>query len=146
MSGERRPTPMKPGDTHAIVSWVEGAVRQIRLTWRLLFDERISPWLKLIPPIALAYVLSPVDIIPDVLLGFGQLDDLAVLFIGIKAFIELAPTDIVREHLIALGAQIQEWRVVDEDAEDSSDEVVGELGSVASDDIVDVTVEIVEED
>jgi uncharacterized membrane protein YkvA (DUF1232 family) len=144
MSEKRRPMPMKPGDTNAIVNWVEDAVRQIRLTWRLLFDERVSGWLKLIPPIALAYALSPVDIIPDVLLGFGQLDDLAILFVGIKAFIELAPRDVVHEHLIALGAQIQEWRVVDDD--DSSVERAGELGSSASDDIVDVTAEVVDED
>jgi len=145
MSEKRRPVPMKPGDTNAIVSWIEDAVRQIRLTWRLLFDERVSGWLKLIPPVALAYALFPVDIIPDVLLGFGQLDDLAILLIGIKAFIELAPADVVREHLIALGAQIQEWRVVDED-HNSNGEVGGELGASASDEIVDGTVEIVEED
>jgi len=132
MSNNRHPMPMKPGDANAIVRWLEDVIRQVRLTWRLLFDDRVSFWLKLIPPIALAYVFSPIDMLPDVMLGFGQLDDIAILLIGIKAFIELAPREVVREHLIALGAQIQEWRVVDEDVEDSTEMVSGELDSIAS--------------
>jgi uncharacterized membrane protein YkvA (DUF1232 family) len=73
----------------------------------------------LIPPAALAYLLFPIDLIPDVALGLGQLDDVAVLLIGVKLFIELAPPDVVREHLTALGARVEEWRVVDEEGEHS---------------------------
>ncbi|MEJ2151334.1 MAG: DUF1232 domain-containing protein [Chloroflexota bacterium] len=74
-------------------------------------------WTKLIPPAVLIYLISPVDFLPDVALGLGQLDDLAILLIGTKLFIELAPTDVVREHLAALGARIQEWRVQDGEKE-----------------------------
>jgi hypothetical protein len=74
-------------------------------------------WTKLIPPAVLLYLISPADFIPDVALGLGQLDDLAVLLIGTKLFIELSPVDIVREHLTALGAHIQEWRVQDGEKE-----------------------------
>jgi len=35
-----------------------------------------------------------------------------VLLLGIKLFIELAPPEVMREHLLALGARIKEWRVV----------------------------------
>jgi hypothetical protein len=47
-------------------------------------------------------------------MGLNQLDDLAVFLLGIKLFIELAPPEVVREHLQDLGARIEEWRVVDE--------------------------------
>ncbi|MGD2176709.1 MAG: hypothetical protein PVG71_02695, partial [Anaerolineae bacterium] len=46
--------------------------------------------------------------------GLNQLDDIAVVLLGIKLFIELAPPEVVREHLRELGAHIEEWRVVDE--------------------------------
>jgi uncharacterized membrane protein YkvA (DUF1232 family) len=114
MKEDRRPVPVRPDDTSAILAWLQDAARQVRLAWRLFWDRRVPLWTKLIPPVALGYVLFPVDIIPDVALGLGQLDDLAVLLIGVKLFIELAPPEVVREHLLALGARIKEWRVEEE--------------------------------
>jgi len=115
MSDDRHPMPIEPNDTSAILGWLQDAARQGRLAWRLFWDSRVPLWTKLIPPAALAYVISPVDLIPDVALGLGQLDDLAVLLLGLKLFIEVAPPDVVREHLRALGARIKEWRVVEEE-------------------------------
>lgn len=117
MTKDRRPVPVSPDDTSAVIAWVKHVARQARLAWRLLLDRRVPLWTKLVPPAALAYVLFPLDLIPDVALGLGQLDDMAVLLIGVKLFIELAPPDVVREHLRELGARIEEWRVVDEDGE-----------------------------
>ena len=114
MSDNRHPIPVEPNDTSAILGWLQDAARQGRLAWRLFWDSRVPLWTKLIPPAALAYVVFPLDIIPDVALGLGQLDDLAVLLLGIKFFIEVAPPDVVREHLRALGGHIKEWRVVEE--------------------------------
>jgi uncharacterized membrane protein YkvA (DUF1232 family) len=100
----------------------------VKLAWRLFRDERVPVWTKLIPPAALLYVLSPVDLIPDLIAGLGQLDDIAVLLIGLKLFIELAPGDVVREHMIALGARVKEWRVVD-DVPIEGPVIDGELGA-----------------
>ena len=114
MSEDRHPVPARSPDTNAMLAWVRDAARQARLAWRLFWDQRVPLWTKVIPPIALGYLLFPVDIIPDVALGLGQLDDIAVLLLGLKLFIELAPPDVVREHLRALGAQMKEWHVVEE--------------------------------
>lgn len=73
-------------------------VRNARLIWRLLMDRRISPWIKAIIPATVAYLLSPIDIVPDGLLGLGQLDDLAILLLGVKLFLDVCPREIVREH------------------------------------------------
>ena len=119
MSNDRRPVPTEPNDTNAILAWVQDAARQVRLAWRLFWDQRVPVWTKLIPPIALGYVLVPIDLVPDVALGLGQLDDLAVVLLGLKLFIELSPPYVVRDHLRALGARIDEWRVVDEEEEEN---------------------------
>jgi uncharacterized membrane protein YkvA (DUF1232 family) len=124
MSEDRRPVPTRPPDTNAVLAWIQDAARQARLAWRLFWDQRVPLWTKVIPPIALGYVLFPVDIIPDVALGLGQLDDVAVLLLGLKLFIELAPPDVVREHLRELGAHIKEWRVVEDEAGDGEPSVV----------------------
>jgi len=115
MSRDRRVELISQKDTDTLTAWLQDMVRQACLAWRLFWDRRVPLWAKLIPPAALAYVLSPVDIIPDVALGLGQLDDIAVLLIGVKLFIELAPPEVVREHLLALGAHIKEWHVVEEE-------------------------------
>ena len=76
---------------------------QLRLGWRLLRDERV-PALKFALPALLAlYVVSPVDPIPDFLLGLGQIDDLGVVIAGVlliaRVIPRLAPEHVVDEHL-----------------------------------------------
>ena len=90
--------------------------RQSRLILRLLGDGRVPIWPKLIIPATLVYIVSPVDLLADPILGLGQIDDVAVLLIGLKLFVELCPTDIVREHLDDLASVIDgSYRVVKEE-------------------------------
>ena len=98
------------GGNRGSISWWQELLRQARLAWRLFRDSRVPLLTRFIPPATIAYILSPVDLIPDVLLGVGQLDDIALLFLGVKLFIDLCPQDLVREHLRALGATIEEWQ------------------------------------
>ena len=63
-----------------------------------------------IVPASLVYLVSPIDFVPDVIPGLGQLDDLAVIVIGVKLFIELCPPEIVRQHLQELLGEAN-WRV-----------------------------------
>lgn len=77
--------------------WVE-MFRSFRLALRLLRDQNVPLITKLIPLGALAYILSPIDFLPDAILGLGQLDDLAVLILGVRVFIALVPHGIVQHH------------------------------------------------
>jgi uncharacterized membrane protein YkvA (DUF1232 family) len=94
----------KAPDAGFVAASLAEIVKQLRLVWRLWVDPRVATWTKLIPPVALAYVISPLDFIPDVVLGLGQLDDLAVILLGLKVFVELCPPEIVQQHLDALRA------------------------------------------
>ena len=77
-----------------------GLVKQSRLAWRLLRDGRVPGWVKMIPFAGLLYFLSPIDLIPDMAIpGLGEIDDLVVLLLALKMFVDLSPTSIVREHL-----------------------------------------------
>lgn len=72
----------------------------IRLYWRLFWDKRVPMYLKLILIGALAYVISPIDIIPDwVVPIIGEMDDVAILFIALRLFITKIPQDVVWEHV-----------------------------------------------
>jgi uncharacterized membrane protein YkvA (DUF1232 family) len=72
---------------------------QLRLVWFLFWDREVPVYLKALPVLAVIYAISPIDLIPDVILGLGQLDDLTMLLVGGKVFIELAPPQIVARHL-----------------------------------------------
>lgn len=76
----------------------------LKLFWRLLKDPRVPLWPKLLLGFVLAYVVAPVDLLPDVLLGIGQVDDLIVIFLGLQAFVRLCPKEIVRRHVQAIAA------------------------------------------
>ena len=105
-----------PGETAGLLSEI---LKQGRLILRLLGDGRVSIWPKLIIPATVVYILSPIDFLSDPILGLGQLDDVAVFLIGMKLFVELCPTEIVREHLDNLSAVISgSYRVVEEDREE----------------------------
>jgi len=103
--------------------------RQSRLILRLLGDRRVPVWPKLIIPATFVYIVSPIDLIADPILGLGQIDDIAVLLIGLKLFVELCPTDVVREHLDDLASVIDgSYRVVKEEEEqDEQAPAQGEL-------------------
>jgi uncharacterized membrane protein YkvA (DUF1232 family) len=104
-----------PRETAGLLS---ETVRQLRLVWRLLLDRRVPIWPKLIIPGTIAYLLSPIDLLSDPILGVGQLDDIAVILIGLKLFVELCPRDLVQEHLDDLSSVVRgSYRVVAEDGE-----------------------------
>ncbi len=79
-------------------SMLKELIRKANLVWRLWLDPRVSVLTKLIPAGVLLYVLSPVDLIPDWIVGLGQLDDLAIILIGIRTFIALCPPELVQWH------------------------------------------------
>ena len=71
-------------------------IEQGKLAWQLFRDPNVSPLVRYgIPLLGLIYLISPIDIIPDALLGLGQLDDIAVIVLLTKLFISLAPDNIV---------------------------------------------------
>ena len=76
----------------------------VRLFSRLIKDPRVSASPKLIVVGILAYVILPTDLIPDFLVGLGQMDDLAVILCGLKLFLRLCPSEVVQEHLTAISA------------------------------------------
>ena len=119
--GERERRPVVADNAGALAQFV----RRIRLVWRLMLDSRVPTWPKLVVPATLLYILSPIDLIPDLILGLGQIDDVAIFFFGISLFVELCPRDIVEEHRRALANPT---------ADRSTEEVIEGTYRVTSDD------------
>lgn len=88
---------------------------QLRLTWRLLLDPRVPLLAKFIPFLAIAYVISPIDVIPDIVIGLGQLDDLGVIMLGLRMFEGAAPSYVVEEHRARIQAGHNNDEVIEAD-------------------------------
>jgi uncharacterized membrane protein YkvA (DUF1232 family) len=74
----------------------------VKLFSRLIKDPRVSLSPKLLLVGILTYVILPTDLLPDFLIGIGQLDDLVVILGGLKLFLSLCPSEVVQEHLQAI--------------------------------------------
>jgi len=56
------------------------------------------PWpAKLLALIVVAYALSPIDLIPDLIPVLGHLDDLILLPLGIALVVRLIPAEVLEE-------------------------------------------------
>jgi uncharacterized membrane protein YkvA (DUF1232 family) len=89
---------------------IEKVLNEAQLIWRLLWDQRVPFWTKLIPAAAVLYILSPVDLIPDLLVGLGQLDDLGILLGSLRLFKSQIPDYIIQEHLEVIAGSVIEVR------------------------------------
>jgi len=76
----------------------------LKLFLRLFKDPRVSLAPKVVMLGVLAYLIVPVDFLPDVFLVLGQIDDLVVILLGLKLFIRLCPPEVVQEHVKAIAA------------------------------------------
>lgn len=70
-------------------------IEHVRLAWRLFRDGRVPAWTKAIPVLTLAYLIWPIDLLADPILGLGQLDDLAILVLGLRLFVGLCSPTLV---------------------------------------------------
>jgi uncharacterized membrane protein YkvA (DUF1232 family) len=69
-----------------------------RVVWGLMRDPRTPLGLKGMLAAALAYVVLPIDLVPDAIPILGQADDLTVLLLVLDLFIQNAPPEVRAEH------------------------------------------------
>jgi len=70
----------------------------VKLLVRLMRDPRVPIRQKVLVAAVLGYVVSPIDLIPDFVVGFGKLDDILVVSIAIDHLMSGSERAIVEEH------------------------------------------------
>lgn len=70
----------------------------VKLLSRMIRDPRVPRRRKLIAGVVLGYLVSPIDLIPDIIPVLGQADDVLLVAFAIKHLMEGAGNDIVMEH------------------------------------------------
>jgi uncharacterized membrane protein YkvA (DUF1232 family) len=69
-----------------------------RMVWGIVRDPRTPLPLKALLGAGLAYVVMPLDLVPDAIPILGQADDLTVLLLVLDMFIANAPSEVREEH------------------------------------------------
>ena len=72
----------------------------LRLVVRLFLDSRVPVFTKIIPILALVYLVSPYDIVADVIPILGQFDDLLVVGFLLFLFVLASPGHVVADQTI----------------------------------------------
>ena len=82
-----------------------------KLAWRLVRDRRLSRGQRALVLGGVAYLMSPIDLIPGFIPLIGQMDDIAVTLWALRAALRRLPAEIAAEHLTGAGlteAQLDE--------------------------------------
>lgn len=105
MSESKRPDDIiEPGDGGRIqlqkfVRDTAGLIPNLlKLLARLMRDPRVPRRSKLVIGAALAYVASPVDLIPEIIPVVGMADDLLLVAFAINHLVNVAGEELVLEH------------------------------------------------
>jgi uncharacterized membrane protein YkvA (DUF1232 family) len=99
-----------PKDMAEAVELIRRLPTYMRLVWALLRDSRVPAAQKLILVGIGAYLVLPIDLIPDFVPILGQLDDFAVILLGLDLFIRSAPAAVVDDHLARISQDRDQLR------------------------------------
>ena len=71
---------------------------QVYTLYRGIHDPRVPWYVKLLTMLVVAYVVSPIDIIPDFIPVIGLLDEVILVPIALSLIMKLIPEEIILEY------------------------------------------------
>ena len=92
-----RGTP-RTGAKRTVMYYMRQLPQYLRLLGGLITDRRVSTVDKMLVVGAIAYIVMPVDFIPDFIPFFGEVDDVFVLVLALQRLVENAGRIVLLEH------------------------------------------------
>lgn len=86
------------GARRTVLATIRDLPNYLRLLGGLITDARVSALDKLLVAGAVAYILMPADLIPDVIPFLGQVDDVYLLVLALQRLITGAGVRVVADH------------------------------------------------
>jgi len=88
----------RTGAKRTVMYYIRQLPQYVRLLGGLATDKRVSMTDKLIVVGAVAYILMPIDLIPDFIPFFGEIDDLYILVLALQRLIANAGRTVLLDH------------------------------------------------
>lgn len=92
-----RPAP-RTGAKRTVMHYIRQLPRFVRLLFGLLADGRVAWMDKLFVVGAVAYIVTPIDLIPDFIPFLGEVDDVYILVLALQRLISNAGRGVLLEH------------------------------------------------
>ena len=93
-----RPTIPRTGAKRTVMYYVKQFPAYLRLLGGLMTDRRVSALDKLLVAAAVAYIVMPIDIIPDFIPFLGEVDDLYLLVFALQRLIANTGRNVLYAH------------------------------------------------
>lgn len=108
--GPARGTP-RTGAKRTVMSYIAELPRFVQMLWGLVRDPRVSAVDKLLVAGAVAYILMPIDFIPDFVPFLGEVDDVYLLIMALRRLIENAGRSVLLAHWTGNPADLKDFNL-----------------------------------
>jgi uncharacterized membrane protein YkvA (DUF1232 family) len=88
----------RTGAKRTVMYYIRQLPQYVRLLGGLITDPRIALLDKLLVFGAIAYIITPIDLIPDFIPFFGEIDDVYILVIALQRLISNAGRIVLLDH------------------------------------------------
>jgi uncharacterized membrane protein YkvA (DUF1232 family) len=88
----------RTGAKRTVMYYIKQLPQYVRLLGGLVTDRRVPMVDKMLVLGAIAYIVMPLDLIPDFIPFFGEIDDLFVLVLALQRMIENAGRTVLIDH------------------------------------------------
>lgn len=94
----RRSLRPRSGAKKTVLGTIQQVPMYLRLLGGLLVDRRVAVLDKLLVAAALAYMVAPIDLIPDFIPFFGEVDDVFLLMTALQRLVTNAGRRVLLDH------------------------------------------------
>jgi uncharacterized membrane protein YkvA (DUF1232 family) len=106
-AAETRAAP-RTGAKKTVMAYVAELPRFLRLLWGLITDPRVAILDKVLVAGAIAYIVAPVDLIPDFIPFLGEVDDVYLLVMSLRRLMENAGRAVMLSHWTGDPAELRD--------------------------------------
>jgi uncharacterized membrane protein YkvA (DUF1232 family) len=101
----------RTGAKRTVIGYIAELPRFLKLLWGLVTDTRVAMIDKLLVAGAIAYILTPIDLIPDFIPFLGEVDDIYLLLLSVRRLIENAGRAVVLSHWTGDAASLRDLNI-----------------------------------
>lgn len=98
----------RTGAKRTVMGYVADLPRFLKLLWGLVLDARVSMVDKLLVGGAIAYIVMPLDLIPDFIPFLGEVDDVYLLVLALRRLMENAGRAVLLAHWSGDPAELRD--------------------------------------